>query len=103
MAAAYYGERVAPIPGATPLRRMSELRARAYRTRRPAHAPGTRLRIVGVIRVIVSRAWVIDLPDDVVEELCSFGLSALARVLALAGEDRQELDAGAEVGAGFTG
>jgi hypothetical protein len=53
--------------------------------------------------VIVSRGRVIDLFDDLVEEVGSFGLSVLGGVVALAGEDGQELDAGAEVGAGFAG
>jgi hypothetical protein len=37
--------------------------------------------------VIVSRGRVIDLPDDLVEELGSFGLSVLCGVVALPGED----------------
>jgi hypothetical protein len=59
--------------------------------------------MVGVIRVIVSRGRVIEASDDLVEQVGSFGLSVLGRVLSLPGEDGEELDAGAEVGAGFAG
>ena len=51
----------------------------------------------------VSRGRVIESPDDLVEEVGSFGLSVFGGVVALPGEDGQELGAGAEVGAGFAG
>jgi hypothetical protein len=46
---------------------------------------------------------VIEPADDLVEEVGSFGLSVFGGVVALPGEDGQELGAGAEVGAGFAG
>jgi hypothetical protein len=53
--------------------------------------------------VIVSSGWVIDPSDDLVEEFGSVGLSSFAGVVTLPGQDGQELDGGAEVGAGLAG
>ena len=44
-----------------------------------------------------------DALDKAVEQRCTFGVAVLFGVFALAVEDGQELDTGAEVGAGFAG